>query len=200
MNIPFLHKRKRVKTEPAQAARPAAEKARYDGTLIARGLTKSYRGRRVVGGVSLVVRRGEAVTLTAYPEAVRPGAALPEQATLVVSLPDGSRQTLPMNRDKEGVFYAKRPAGEGGFEYRVEAALSEQVRAESDWHRVTAVEPVEIGGDTKVLINPPVLVTTTVPATSLLLLVSATQRSDCAVQPVWAFWVRKPAVPAFTIA
>ena len=63
MNIPFLHKRKRVKTEPAQAARPAAEKARYDGTLIARGLTKSYRGRRVVGGVSLVVRRGEAVGL-----------------------------------------------------------------------------------------------------------------------------------------
>lgn len=63
MNIPFLHKRKRVKTEPAHAARPAAEKARYDGTLIARGLTKSYRGRRVVGGVSLVVRRGEAVGL-----------------------------------------------------------------------------------------------------------------------------------------
>ena len=63
MNIPFLHKRKRVKTEPAHAARPAAEKVRYDGTLIARGLTKSYRGRRVVGGVSLVVRRGEAVGL-----------------------------------------------------------------------------------------------------------------------------------------
>ncbi|TPW28075.1 LPS export ABC transporter ATP-binding protein [Martelella alba] len=33
------------------------------GTLIARGLTKSYRQRRVVNGVSLVVRRGEAVGL-----------------------------------------------------------------------------------------------------------------------------------------
>ena len=37
--------------------------ARYEGTLIARGITKSYRSRRVVNGVSLVVRRGEAVGL-----------------------------------------------------------------------------------------------------------------------------------------
>jgi len=33
------------------------------GTLIARGLTKSYRGRRVVDGASMAVRRGEAVGL-----------------------------------------------------------------------------------------------------------------------------------------
>jgi lipopolysaccharide export system ATP-binding protein len=33
------------------------------GTLIARGLTKSYKGRRVVDGVSLGVRAGEAVGL-----------------------------------------------------------------------------------------------------------------------------------------
>jgi len=36
---------------------------RYDGTLIARNLTKSYKSRRVVDGVSLGVRRGEAVGL-----------------------------------------------------------------------------------------------------------------------------------------
>jgi lipopolysaccharide export system ATP-binding protein len=41
----------------------ATDKARYQGTLIARGLTKTYRTRRVVNGVSLVVRRGEAVGL-----------------------------------------------------------------------------------------------------------------------------------------
>lgn len=35
----------------------------YSGTLIARGLTKSYKSRRVVDGVSLGVRRGEAVGL-----------------------------------------------------------------------------------------------------------------------------------------
>src|SRR3954466_10448827 len=40
-----------------------AQKARYEGTLIARGLTKTYATRRVVNGVSLVVRRGEAVGL-----------------------------------------------------------------------------------------------------------------------------------------
>ncbi|WP_438617699.1 LPS export ABC transporter ATP-binding protein [Oryzifoliimicrobium ureilyticus] len=39
------------------------DKTRYQGTLIARGLTKTYNTRRVVNGVSLVVRRGEAVGL-----------------------------------------------------------------------------------------------------------------------------------------
>ena len=39
------------------------DKSRYEGTLIARSITKSYRNRRVVNGVSLVVRRGEAVGL-----------------------------------------------------------------------------------------------------------------------------------------
>ncbi|WFU11142.1 LPS export ABC transporter ATP-binding protein [Rhizobium sp. CB3090] len=47
----------------AASGTAAADKARYQGTLIARGLTKTYRTRRVVNGVSLVVRRGEAVGL-----------------------------------------------------------------------------------------------------------------------------------------
>jgi lipopolysaccharide export system ATP-binding protein len=48
----------------ASASETAApDKTRYQGTLIARGLTKTYRTRRVVNGVSLVVRRGEAVGL-----------------------------------------------------------------------------------------------------------------------------------------
>nr|WP_295462006.1 LPS export ABC transporter ATP-binding protein [Mesorhizobium sp.] len=47
--------------EPRPAA--PADKARAKGTLIARGLTKSYKGRDVVRGVSIGVRAGEAVGL-----------------------------------------------------------------------------------------------------------------------------------------
>ncbi|OWV68983.1 LPS export ABC transporter ATP-binding protein [Rhizobium sp. J15] len=49
--------------KPEPQASGAADKSRYQGTLIARGLTKTYATRRVVNGVSLVVRRGEAVGL-----------------------------------------------------------------------------------------------------------------------------------------
>ena len=41
----------------------AAEKARLAGTLVARGLSKTYGTRQVVRGASLIVRRGEAVGL-----------------------------------------------------------------------------------------------------------------------------------------
>ena len=37
--------------------------ARYEGTLVARDLTKTYSSRRVVNGVSLILKRGEAVGL-----------------------------------------------------------------------------------------------------------------------------------------
>ena len=45
------------KPEPSSVPEP------YKGTLIARGLTKSYKNRQVVSGVSLGVRAGEAVGL-----------------------------------------------------------------------------------------------------------------------------------------
>src|SRR5690606_1911021 len=55
-----------ISRRPKKAVQEAprhADLSRYEGTLIARGLTKSYRDRRVVNGVSLVVRRGESVGL-----------------------------------------------------------------------------------------------------------------------------------------
>jgi lipopolysaccharide export system ATP-binding protein len=44
-------------------AKPSGRGEKYEGTLIARGLTKSYKGRQVVNGVSLGLRAGEAVGL-----------------------------------------------------------------------------------------------------------------------------------------
>lgn len=57
-----------LKRRASGAAAPAAPAApddveRYRGTMIARGLTKSYKGRQVVSGVSFGVRAGEAVGL-----------------------------------------------------------------------------------------------------------------------------------------
>jgi lipopolysaccharide export system ATP-binding protein len=62
LKIPFLTS-SRAKREAAAESKDPAQQARYEGTLIARGITKSYRTRRVVNGVSLIVRRGEAVGL-----------------------------------------------------------------------------------------------------------------------------------------
>lgn len=47
----------------ADKAAKEARSAKYEGTLIARGLSKSYKGRQVVNGVTLGLRAGEAVGL-----------------------------------------------------------------------------------------------------------------------------------------
>ena len=49
--------------EPAHAAGAAVASEKLKGTLIARGLTKSFKGRQVVSGVSMGLRAGEAVGL-----------------------------------------------------------------------------------------------------------------------------------------
>ncbi|WP_373695908.1 LPS export ABC transporter ATP-binding protein [Aquibium pacificus] len=56
---------RRSASVPAAATTPAAkpDREKLKGTLIARGLSKSYRGRTVVSGVSIGVRAGEAVGL-----------------------------------------------------------------------------------------------------------------------------------------
>ncbi len=59
----FLRSAGNKNAAPSADAPAAASANRYDGTLIARNLTKSYKSRRVVDGVSLGVRRGEAVGL-----------------------------------------------------------------------------------------------------------------------------------------
>ena len=63
MKIPSISKIFGGGRDRSADAPSPADKARYEGTLIAHGLTKTYNTRRVVNGVSLVVRRGEAVGL-----------------------------------------------------------------------------------------------------------------------------------------
>ncbi|TIV97578.1 MAG: ATP-binding cassette domain-containing protein, partial [Mesorhizobium sp.] len=53
----------RAAAKPAAPATVGVDKAKFKGTLIAKGLTKSYKGRKVVSGVTLGVRAGEAVGL-----------------------------------------------------------------------------------------------------------------------------------------
>ena len=63
MSLSFLNRLARRKPKVATEPVRYVDMSRYEGTLIARNLTKAYRSRRVVNGVSLVVRRGEAVGL-----------------------------------------------------------------------------------------------------------------------------------------
>jgi lipopolysaccharide export system ATP-binding protein len=53
----------RAASKLAAAATVTADTAKFKGTLIAKGLTKSYKGRKVVSGVTIGVRAGEAVGL-----------------------------------------------------------------------------------------------------------------------------------------
>lgn len=63
VKIPGLSKMFAPTAPDKSSLMDAGDPSRYDGTLIARNLTKAYRNRRVVNGASLVVRRGEAVGL-----------------------------------------------------------------------------------------------------------------------------------------
>ncbi|MCS4243890.1 lipopolysaccharide export system ATP-binding protein [Rhizobium sp. BIGb0125] len=63
MKIPSLSRLFSDKATPGNPLNLSGDKSRYEGTLIAHSLSKTYNTRRVVNGVSLVVRRGEAVGL-----------------------------------------------------------------------------------------------------------------------------------------
>jgi lipopolysaccharide export system ATP-binding protein len=63
VKIPSLSRLFSDKATPGNPLNLSGDKSRYEGTLIAHSLSKTYNTRRVVNGVSLVVRRGEAVGL-----------------------------------------------------------------------------------------------------------------------------------------
>jgi len=53
----------RAASKLAAPATVTVDSSKFKGTLIAKGLTKSYKGRKVVSGVTIGVRAGEAVGL-----------------------------------------------------------------------------------------------------------------------------------------
>ena len=98
-----------------------------------------------------VVRRGEPVTLSAYLEPTRPGAALPESATLVIRGTGAKNDlVLAMTAADGAAFHMTLPGAAEDFEYRVEAGL-----ARSDWHGVTAADPVALSSGTSITLHPP---------------------------------------------
>lgn len=107
--------------------------------------------RVVVTSGDLVVRRGDPVTLSAYIERTVPHAALPESAVLVLRDGPGSAvRKLPMTGDGSAAFHVTRPGVAADFEYRVEAGP-----AASEWHAVSAADPVELTEQSAAEITPP---------------------------------------------
>ncbi|HEY8504422.1 MAG TPA: hypothetical protein VIL46_07545, partial [Gemmataceae bacterium] len=96
------------------------------------------------------VRRGDPVTLAAYAEPTRPGAEVPAGAELLVRRDGGPEEAFGMQSTQANVYFLKRERVDADFEYAVRVG-----HARSDWHRVRAVDPVELTGETKITVTPP---------------------------------------------
>lgn len=109
--------------------------------------------RVVVTSGEPVVRRGGAVTLTAFAERTSSRGAPPapdSAVALIRTAPGEPEQQLPMAADEGGVFQVTRPNVTGDFEYQVQIG-----GAASEWFRVTALDPVELADGTKFDLRAP---------------------------------------------
>src|SRR5262249_61506029 len=75
--------------------------------------------------------------------------AAPAAAATRVVTAGGKEERLAMASDEPNVWYVRRSAAEGDFDYRVEAG-----GAVSDSHHVTVVEPVTLGS-ARITVKPP---------------------------------------------
>lgn len=108
--------------------------------------------RVVVPAGDAVVRRGDAVTLSAYLEPTTTDAPLPAVVELVTRPgPDGPEARRSMARDAAtGAAVIVLPPPAADFEYRVEAGP-----AASEWYAVRVADPVELAPGTSVELTPP---------------------------------------------
>lgn len=105
--------------------------------------------RVVVTSGNPVVRRGEAVTLTAYIEGSEPGNAL--KAVLVIRKASGEELRLPMAGDAAASFHYTLSGVEADLDYRVEVGA-----ATSPLHTLLVGDPVELSdGCSTEIVSPP---------------------------------------------
>ena len=105
----------------------------------------------VVTSRDAVVRRGGAVTPSAYSEKRDPAVPAATQAMFVIRTQSPARETqVVMPADASGAFHITRAPVAADFEYRVEVE-----GAVSDWFTVAAIDPVELAdGSTTELVPP----------------------------------------------
>lgn len=105
--------------------------------------------RVVVSSGNPVVKRGDPITLSAYLAPTRPDVALPKDAVLVIRQADHDKR-LPMLGGESGGFHLVQTAVAETFAYRVEAG-----EGASEWHTVTAADPIAVAEGTTITIHPP---------------------------------------------
>jgi len=105
--------------------------------------------RVVVSSGEPSVKRGESVTLAGYAERLKPGEAIPANASVVLR-EKGIEKTYPMRGDAKASFTFTKPIVNGDFEYSIAIGS-----LRSEWHRVSAVDPIQIAPGTTMRIRPP---------------------------------------------
>jgi hypothetical protein len=95
------------------------------------------------------VKRGEAVTLTGFVEPTKAGAVLPKGAKLVIKQGEGEPLKSPMLSEQENVYFLRKGNIQNDLEYAIEVGS-----LTSEWHRVRAVDPVNLVS-ANVTIQPP---------------------------------------------
>ncbi|QEL20105.1 DUF4175 family protein [Limnoglobus roseus] len=111
----------------------------------------------VVSSKDLVMKRGDAVTLTGFLERLAPDAALPETAAVAYKEEGGEEKKLPMTGDDKAAFSVTRPVAKESFEYCMEAG-----GLRSDWFKVTVVDAVKLTDATAFTVSPPKYATGTI--------------------------------------
>ncbi len=107
--------------------------------------------RIVVSTGDAVVKRGESVTVTAYPERSREGGPLPDALVLVVKTAGSTEETKrAMTRDDGDAFSITQASIADDFAYCVEAGT-----VRSPWYAVAVADPVSATDATTLTVEPP---------------------------------------------